>query len=319
MDKVAVLIGPTAVGKTAISLQVAEMLDAEIISGDSMQVYRGMDIGTAKIRPAEMRGPRGKTIPHHLIDSLQPDQPFSAADFQLAARRLIREISSRGRLPLLVGGTGLYVNAALDDYRFAAAPVDADYRAKKLAEAAAHGVDWLHRQLQQVDPQSAAWIHPHDQRRIIRALEVFAQSGRTISQQTYPDRRPLYQTAWAGLKADRHLIYQRIECRVDQMMTAGLSGEVERLIRQGYPPSLVAMQGLGYRQMAHYLTGLSTREEAVRLLKRDTRHFAKRQLTWFRRDQRIRWFELAAEEDKSAVAGEIAAYFGRSLGITVEY
>ena len=319
LEKVAVIVGPTAAGKTAVSLQVAEILDAEIISGDSMQIYRGMDIGTAKIHPEEMVGPGGKKITHHLIDILSPDQPFSVADFQTTCRSLIHEINGRGHLPLLVGGTGLYVNAVLDDYQFSASDDDQEFRQLKMAEAAAHGSAWLHDQLQSVDPQAALRIHANDSRRIIRALEVFQNSGQTISQQqSAQPRETLYQSAWAGVTAERQLLYQRINQRVDTMISDGFVGEVETLLGQGFPPSLNAMQSLGYRQISAYLTGLSTRQEAVRLMKRDTRHFAKRQLTWFRRDQRIKWFDLSEAENKALIAREIADYLGRSLDIAVE-
>lgn len=319
MDKVAVIVGPTAAGKTAVSLQVAEILGAEIISGDSMQVYRGMDIGTAKIRPAEMVGSGGKIITHHLIDILSPDEPFSVADFQKISRQLIREINARGHLPLLVGGTGLYVNAVLEDYQFAPAEDDQEFRQQKMAEAAEFGSARLHAQLQEVDPQAAQRIHANDLRRIIRALEVFQQGGQTISQQQSEQKKEtLYQTAWAGINTGRELLYQRINQRVDGMLAEGFISEVEKLLQQGYHPGLNAMQGLGYRQMSAYLMGLSTKQEAVQLMKRDTRHFAKRQLTWFRRDGRIQWFELGEGEDKETMGHEIAAYLGRSLGIAVE-
>lgn len=281
------LVGPTAVGKTALSVAVAKRLNAEIISGDSMQVYRGMDIGTAKITPDEMDG-----VPHHLIDIIDPDQPFSVAEFQGRVDQLVREIHGRGRLPMLVGGTGLYVRAVLEEYIFAEAEVDQALRERLTAEEAAGGPGTLHLRLALVDPEAAAKLHPNDSRRVIRALEVFEQTGVPISQsQTADENPPRYDELFVGLTMERERLYERIEQRVDLMLAQGLADEVRGLLRR-YPPSLAAMEAIGYREMVLYLRGLLTEGEARALIKRNTRRFAKRQLTWFRREARLRWFDL---------------------------
>lgn len=281
------LVGPTAVGKTALSVAVAKRLGAEVISGDSMQVYRGMDIGTAKITPAEMEG-----VPHHLIDVIDPDEPFSVAEFRDRVDRLIREIHGRGRLPMLVGGTGLYVRAVLEEYNFSEAEADQALRERLAAEEETGGPGTLHRRLALVDPASGERLHPNDTRRIIRALEVFALTGKPISETyTADENPPRYDELFVGLNMERELLYRRIDARVDLMLAQGLEEEVRRLLRR-YPPTLASMEAIGYREMVLYLRGLLTGAETAALIKRNTRRFAKRQLTWFRREARLRWFDL---------------------------
>ena len=290
VDKLAIIVGPTASGKTTVSVRVAQMLKAEIISGDSMQVYCGLDIGTAKIKPAEMGG-----VVHHLLDIRDPKENFSVADFRLAATTVIREISERGRLPLLVGGTGLYIYSLLNPYQFPPeSEKDDAFRARMGQLAKERGDLFLHRRLAAVDSAAAERIHPHDHYRVVRALEVYEQTGHTISEiqaQSHSEHKPVYRTAIAGLMLRRELLYPRIERRVDEMMAAGLMDEVKGLLESGTPEHSTAMRGLGYRHMTAYLKGISTLEEAVATLKRDTRRFAKRQYTWFKRDARIRWFD----------------------------
>jgi len=290
-DKLAIIVGPTASGKTAVSVRVAQLLQAEIISGDSMQVYRGMDIGTAKISLAEMAG-----IPHHLLDIREPHQSFSAADFRDCAQAAISQISARGHLPLVVGGTGLYISTLINPYLFPHNSArDDGFRARAVAELQAYGAEHLHSRLALVDAQAARRIHPHDHYRVIRALEVYAKSGQTISYiqaASQENFAPLYHTAICGLMLRRELLYARIERRVEQMIEQGLVEEVKRLIAAGAPLSATSMQGLGYRHIAAYLRGICTFAEAMNMLKRDTRRFAKRQYTWFKRDARIRWFDV---------------------------
>lgn len=319
-EKVAVIVGPTAVGKTELSIRVADLLNGEIISGDSMQVYRGMDIGTAKIQADEMTAPSGRRIPHHMIDIISPDAPFSVADFQKITRNLISEINSRGRLPILVGGTGLYVNAALDPYYFTEMAFDGEFRRLMKEEAKTYGSEKLHHELKRIDPVAAGNIHPNDSKRIIRALEVYHATGRPLSQLREEGRENEtgYRAAIAGVSTAREILYRRINQRVDKMLAAGLVEEVEGLIRQGFEPGLNSMQGLGYRQIAAYLRGILTIDEAVNLIKRDTRHFAKRQLTWFHRDERIHWFDPGNSSNNGECAREIASFLGRTLGIAVE-
>jgi tRNA dimethylallyltransferase len=301
-----IIVGPTAVGKTALSVEVAARLGAEIISGDSMQVYRGMDIGTAKIRPAETRG-----VPHHLIDILDPDEPFSVADFQERVDQAIQAIWSRGRLPILVGGTGLYVRAVRLAYTFVeGSEADPELRARLAREEELHGPGHLHRRLMTVDPVAAAKLHPNDTRRIIRALEVWERTGTRISEtQTADQAEPRYDDLFIGLNMERERLYERIDARVDQMMAEGFEAEVAALM-QRYPPGpklLTSMNSLGYRELIHCRRGLSTREEAVYLIKRNTRRFAKRQLTWFRREPDLRWFEVDPAVGIAPIADQVVA------------
>lgn len=282
------LLGPTAVGKTRLSLELAEALGAEIISGDSMQVYRGMDIGTAKIPPAEMNG-----IPHHLIDIHDPQEAYSVAEFQEQGARLIEEISSRGKLPFIVGGTGLYIESLCYGFRFSEAVADEAFRNEQEAYAEAHGAEALHARLAAVDPASAERLHPNDRRRIIRALEIHHQTNVPLSDSLAAQKKESpYDLCLIGLTMDRQILYKRIEDRIDQMLAEGLVAEVQGLLEKGYGRSLVSMQGLGYKEIAAYLEGETTLAEAVVLLKRDTRRFAKRQLSWFRHMKDIQWVDV---------------------------
>ncbi len=281
-------------------MAVARAVGAEIISGDSMQVYRGMDIGTAKIRPEEAGG-----VPHHLIDIKEPDEDFSVAEFQARVDELIPQICARGRLPMLVGGTGLYVRAVVEKYTFTPMEADHELRARLRQEEERHGPGYLHARLQQVDPVSAARLHPYDLFRIIRALEVYAQTGVPISAtQTAADAEPRYDDLMIGLTMDRAQLYARIDERVDAMLAAGWLDEVRRLLSR-YPPHVRALQALGYRELVLYLRGLLTWDEAVALIKRNTRRFAKRQFTWFRRERRLRWLDVTDPEARNRAAGEI--------------
>ncbi len=295
-----VLVGPTAVGKTAISVEVAKRLGAEIISGDSMQVYRGMDIGTAKITPEEMQG-----VPHHLINIRDPDEPFSVAEFQERVDGLIRAIHGRGRLPMLVGGTGLYVRAVVQQYTFTEMEADHELRRRLAQLEEEHGAGCLHRRLRQVDPEAAARLHPNDLRRIIRALEVYEQTGVPISQtQRAREAGRRYDDLFIGLTMDRELLYRRINQRVDKMLRLGWIDEVLRLLKR-YPPDLKAMEAIGYRELVWHCRGLLTLEEAAALIKRNTRRFAKRQFTWFRREEQIIWLDLTEPEARNRAVEDI--------------
>ncbi|MNC20851.1 tRNA dimethylallyltransferase [compost metagenome] len=289
------LLGPTAVGKTRLSLELAAAYNAEIISGDSMQVYRGMDIGTAKITTAEMKG-----IPHHLIDIHDPEDAYSAAEFQEQGKRLIEEISARGKLPFIVGGTGLYIESLCYGFRFSEAVADEAFRSEMDAFAEEHGAEALHARLTAVDPASAARLHHNDRRRIIRALEIHHQTKVTLSAaQADQKKESPYELCLIGLTMDRKILYKRIEDRIDQMLEQGLIQEVQGLLDKGYTRSLVSMQGLGYKEIAAYLAGELTQDDAVILLKRDTRRFAKRQLSWFRHMKEIQWIEDFNEQNYS--------------------
>lgn len=291
-----VLAGPTAVGKTAISVAVARRLGGEIISGDSMQIYRGMDIGTAKITPDETAG-----VPHHLLDVKNPDDNFSVAEFQELVDELIVGIGARGRLPMLVGGTGLYVRAILQEYTFTELEADHGLRARLAREEAEQGPGYLHRRLRDVDPEAAERLHPGDLRRLVRALEVFERTGVPISRtQTAAQGEARYDDLFIGLTMDRELLYHRIDARVEQMLQSGLVAEVQGLLRR-YSANLPPMQAIGYREIALYLRGLLSWPEAAGLIKRNTRRFAKRQFTWFRKDSRIHWIDVTRMEPATVV------------------
>ncbi|SDC45697.1 tRNA dimethylallyltransferase [Paenibacillus sp. UNCCL117] len=301
-----VLVGPTAVGKTKLSLTLAQLYGAEIISGDSMQVYRGMDIGTAKASQEELA-----LVKHHLIDIHDPNEPFSAAEFQERSVPLIREIDGRGRLPFIVGGTGLYIESVCYDFQFSETGSDEPFREEMQRFADLEGAGALHQKLAEVDPPSAARLHPNDVRRVIRALEIYRLTGERMSEQLERQKRTTpYQLCIVGLTMDRAILYKRIEERIDLMLEQGLVDEVSRLLAQGVSSSALSMQGLGYKEIVAYLEGRLTLAESVDLLKKNTRHFAKRQLSWFRHMKDIEWVNVSEMADFStqlqAVRGIIA-------------
>lgn len=310
-----VLVGPTAVGKTKLSIRLASEYGAEIISGDSMQVYRGMDIGTAKVTPEEQKG-----VPHHLIDIHDPDYPFSVAEFQERSRKLITEIHDRGRLPFMVGGTGLYVESVCYDYQFSESGSDEEYREEQRLYAEKHGNEALWERLREVDPETAERLHPNDQRRIIRALEVFHLTGERLSEQLKVQKKQSpYELCIIGLTMDRALLYKRIEERIDLMLEQGLVEEVRRLRDQGYGTQHISMQGLGYKEILGYLEGAATLEEAVVQLKQDTRRFAKRQLSWFRHMKDIEWVDVSNLENFTAHLDQIHAIIADKLKIERQF
>lgn len=293
-----VLTGPTAVGKTSLSISLAKAVNGEIISADSMQVYKKMDIGSAKIRSEEMQA-----IPHHLVDVLEPEEEFHIVKFQQMAKKAMEDIYSRGKIPILVGGTGFYIQAVTKDIDFTEAQQENDYRKELEALAEEKGGEHLHEMLRKVDPVSADAIHAHNVKRVIRALEFYHQNGSPISAHNEEQKQheSPYNLAYFVLNMPRELLYERIDLRVDQMMKEGLLEEVSRLKEEGCHRGMVSMQGLGYKEILAYLDGEYPLEEAVRVLKRDTRHFAKRQLTWFRREQEVTWVnkdQFSYQEDQ---------------------
>jgi len=296
-QKVLVLVGPTAVGKTELSLCLAQELAAEIISADSMQVYRGMDIGTAKPTPKERQ-----RVPHHLLDVVDPDESFNVADYVDLAAAVLRRLQVKGTTPLLTGGTGLYVDALLEGFLFPDTPADPRIR-KELEEQAREDPSSLYAELQQVDPASAMRLHPNDLRRIIRALEVYRRTGEPISalQQKRAQHQSPYDPLYIGLTRDRGELYERINRRVDLMLEAGLVQEVAGLLEK-YPHQPTALQALGYKEIASFLRGEVTLAEAVDTLRRDTRRYAKRQLSWFRRNKRIFWFNRTGLTESQLLA-----------------
>lgn len=285
-----VLAGPTAVGKTSLSVQLAERIGAEIISADSMQVYRGMDIGSAKITPEEMKG-----IPHFLLDILEPDEDFNVVLFQQFAKKALEQIYAKGKIPMIVGGTGFYIQALLYDIDFTENADDGSYRAMLGKKANNGEKEILHKMLQECDPRSAGQIHPNNTKRVIRALEYYHQTGRRISDHNEEEHKKEspYNYAYFVLTEERTRLYEKIDRRVDLMMEQGLLNEVRMLKEHGVPQNATSMQGLGYKELYAHLDGEYTLDEAVRIIKRDTRHFAKRQLTWFRRERNIIWLDRA--------------------------
>jgi tRNA dimethylallyltransferase len=309
------IVGPTGVGKTKISVELALRLNGEIISADSMQVYRQLNIGTAKISELEAKG-----VPHHLVNIINPEEPFSVADFQQLAKEKIYEISAGGNLPFLVGGTGLYINTLTTPYKFQEHSVNRSRRQELATLAVAKGNHFVHDLLAQVDPELAAKLHPNDLRRIIRGIEYYEATGEKISN-NYVDVNQTadeFNVVLIGLTMERNILYHRIETRVDEMIKAGLIEEVKQLLNQGYSPDLPSLQGLGYKEIVSYLTGKHSLEEAISLLKRNTRRFAKRQLTWFKRDHRIHWYKIDPDNNILKIVEEICTYIGRTTKILVE-
>lgn len=293
-----ILTGPTAVGKTKLSIELAKAVNGQMISADSMQVYRHMDIGTAKIRPEEMQD-----IPHYLIDVLDPWESFDVVRFQTMAKEALKKIYTAGAIPIVVGGTGFYIQALLYNIDFDENDSETGYRSELQSFADRHGVEALHDRLRQVDEKSADMIHPNNIKRVIRALEFYHQTGTRISEhnETQRQKESPYRFVYFVLDDERERIYRRIDQRIDQMLDQGLVAEVKQLRDMGCTRDMVSMQGLGYKEILAYLDGECTLEEAVYILKRDTRHFAKRQLTWFRREHEVRWIERQEYPDEAAM------------------
>ncbi|MBO1580937.1 tRNA (adenosine(37)-N6)-dimethylallyltransferase MiaA [Bacillus sp. XF8] len=295
-EKVAVIIGPTAVGKTKLSIDLAKALNGEIISGDSMQIYRTMDIGTAKVTTEEMEG-----IPHYMIDIKNPEDSFSVAEFQELVRGHIREITERGKLPIIVGGTGLYIQSVLYDYQFTDEAGDPVYREKLEKLATEHGVEYVHKKLQEVDPESANRIHANNVRRVIRALEIFRTTGQKMSDQLEKQENELlYDVSLIGLTMDREMLYDRINLRVDLMVGQGLLQEVNTLYENGVR-DCQSIQAIGYKEIYNYFEGHISLEEAIMQLKTNSRRYAKRQLTWFRNKMDVTWFDVTDGEKTAEI------------------
>lgn len=296
-QNVLVILGPTAVGKTEIGQELAIILAAEIISADSMQIYRGMDIGTAKASLQDQ-----KTIKYHMLDVVEPDQSFNVADYVTLAEHVLKKLKKQAVMPILSGGTGLYIDALLKGFLFPDAPADQNIR-RELERESQENPDSLYEKLQKVDPPSAKKLHPNDQRRIVRALEVFYRTGKPISllqKQKEKECRP-YRPLYIGLTRDREALYTRIDLRVEQMIQRGLVEEVRHLL-QAYPQQPTALQALGYKEIVQYLEGKVSLPDAIEILKRDTRRYAKRQMSWFKRNQATHWFNRSEMTDKEIKA-----------------
>lgn len=308
-----ILTGPTAVGKTHLSIELAKWLNGAIISADSMQVYRYLDIGSAKIKPQEMEG-----IPHYLVDVLKPEEEFHVARFQQMAKEAMEEIYRAGKLPIVVGGTGFYIQALLKNVDFSADSGKSCYRRELERTAAEKGGEVLYEMLKDADPESAKKIHPNNTKRVIRALEYHHETGKKISEHnaSQMEKEPPYTFAYFVLNDERKRLYGRIEQRVDQMMEEGLLEEVKRLKDMGYDRQLVSMQGLGYKELFAYLDGECTLEEAVDIIKRDTRHFAKRQITWFKREKDVIWLDKPDfGYDEDAILDEILSVWSKKMSM----
>ena len=298
MDRIICVVGPTASGKTKLAVQLAKAYDGEVVSCDSMQIYKHMDIGTAKPTPEEMEGVR-----HHLIDIIEPGEDFSVGKYVQLADACVQDILSRGRTVIIAGGTGLYVDSLISGRTFAPVPQTGKREALEARMREAGGEAMLEA-LRAVDPEAAQRLHPADEKRIIRALEVYEETGKTITQHNLETQAipPRYRPVWLGLDyADRAVLYRRIDLRVDLMLQAGLLDEIRALLALGVSPDTTAMQAIGYKEFFGALDGSCTLEEAAELCKQRSRNYAKRQLTWFRRNPEIRWLRLTGQEDFSAV------------------
>ena len=298
-----ILTGPTAVGKSALSIQLAKRINGAIISADSMQVYKYMDIGSAKMKRAEMQD-----IPHYLIDELEPAEEFHVVRFVEMAKRYLEEIYREGRIPIVVGGTGFYIQALLYDIDFTEQECDEAYRSSLEVLAQEMGAEYLHAMLKKVDHASAEAIHANNIKRVIRALEFYHLSGQKISEHNENERKKQspYNFAYFVLNDDRAKLYKKIDLRVDQMVEQGLVAEVERLKTMGCYKEMVSMQGLGYKEILDYLDGKQSLDDAIYIIKRETRHFAKRQLTWFKRERNVIWLEKETfEYDEAHILNHI--------------
>lgn len=289
MRPLIIITGPTAVGKTALSVRLAKAIGGEIISADSMQVYRHMDIGSAKIKKEEMDG-----VPHYLIDVLDPEEEFNVTVFQKMAKEAVEEIYSHGHIPIVAGGTGFYIQALLYDIDFTENGEDTSIRMELEKLGQERGAEYLHNLLRDIDPDSAEEIHENNLKRVIRAIEYYRQTGERISEHNKRERekKSPYDFFYYVVNTDRARLYERIDRRVDLMLDQGLVEEVMHLKDMGLTRDMVSMQGLGYKEILDYLQGICTLEEAIYVLKRDTRHFAKRQITWFKRERDVRWLNL---------------------------
>lgn len=302
MEPVIILLGPTASGKTRLSIELAKRINGSIVSADSMQIYRYMDIGTAKPDTIEMSG-----IRHYMIDELNPDENFSVAKYREEALKYISQIIEEGGHPIVVGGTGLYINSLLYNINFSETICDEELREALKIEANEKGNRYLYDKLLAIDPEAAARIHENDVKRVIRAIEVYTHTQRPISQHVQLSRLepPPYHYIVFGLNWDRSKLYDRIDKRIDQMLQTGLVDEVKKLMDLGYDKGNTAMQGIGYKEILSYLKGEYTLEEILYILKRDTRHYAKRQMTWFRRIKEIRWLDVDENTNLKELAEKI--------------
>ncbi|KEJ01058.1 tRNA delta(2)-isopentenylpyrophosphate transferase [Clostridium botulinum A2B7 92] len=299
-----IIAGPTAVGKTDISIELAEKLNGEIISADSMQIYKYMDIGSAKITKDEMKG-----IPHHLIDVVEPHEEFNVSSFKVLAEKSIKDIWNRGKLPIIAGGTGLYINSLIYNYDFTDADRDEKYREYLTKLAEDKGKEYVHSLLKDIDEKSYEKLYPNDLKRVVRALEVYKITGKSISEYTKENEKKLYDIPYNVnyfvLNMNREVLYERINKRVDIMMDKGLIEEVKKLESMGYTPDMQSMKGIGYKEVLFYLNGDISLDEAIYLIKKGSRNYAKRQLTWFRKDKRSIWIDKDKYSSEEEIVDKI--------------
>lgn len=309
-NRVVCVVGPTASGKTRLAVTLAQSFNGEVVSADSMQLYRGMDICTAKPDETEKGG-----IPHHMLDIASPSEYYSAQRYADEAGLCVEDIIKRGRLPIIAGGTGLYIHALIDGFNITAPEADAKYREKLEEIAASEGGEALHRLLEKNDPETAARLHQNDRKRIIRALEIYKTTGKTMAENmSAPAAEPKYNALMLGLRyADREELYSRIEIRVDDMLAHGLLEEARLLLSSGVPKNATAMQAIGYKELSDYIGGTGSLSEAVEKIKRESRRYAKRQITWFSKDKRIKWLETGRGRDFSEIISEAGEYLRRYL------
>ncbi len=305
-----ILTGPTAVGKTDLSIKLSKSLNAEIISADSMQIYKYMDIGSAKVTKEEMDG-----VVHYMIDEVTPDVPFSVSEFQMRSEKYIEEINKKGKNVLITGGTGLYLNSIIYNMDFAKSNANNEIREKLEQELAENGIDYMHEKLRGLDEEAANRIHKNNTKRVIRAIEV-CMSGQKMNDFSKDLRyNEKYKPIIIVLNRDREVLYQRINKRVDIMLENGLLDEVKELLKMGYTKDMISMQGIGYKEMIKYLDGEYTYDEAIEIIKRDSRRYAKRQLTWFKRYQDAKWFDLDKYQDIEILKEDIINHIEKLLEI----
>ena len=310
MNKIPLIIltGPTAVGKTDLSIKLSKSLNAEIISADSMQIYKYMDIGSAKVTKEEMDG-----VVHYMIDEVTPDVPFSVSEFQMRSEKYIEEINKKGKNVLITGGTGLYLNSLIYNMDFAKSNANNEIREKLEQELAENGIDYMHEKLRGLDEEAANRIHKNNTKRVIRAIEV-CMSGQKMNDFSKDLRyNEKYKPIIIVLNRDREVLYQRINKRVDIMLENGLLDEVKKLLEMGYTKDMISMQGIGYKEMIKYLDGEYTYDEAVEIIKRDSRRYAKRQITWFKRYQDAKWFDLDEYQNKEKLEEDIINHIEKLL------
>lgn len=307
-----VIVGPTASGKSRVAIELAGVLKGEIVSADSMQIYKKMDIGTAKVMPTERYDKQGNYIPHHLIDIVEPDEPFSVDIYQGLAKKTIEEIYARQKTPLLVGGSGLYIKSVIYASRYQVPPTDMEVREKVKQNTASLSDEEIHALLLKVDSKAAQKIHPRNRRRIIRALEVYELTGKPLSSWWKDENLPSYDLFYIGLTMERQKLYARINKRVDEMFNKGFVEEVKKLLNEGYRANLPALQALGYKEVIDYLQGKEDLETTKEIIKRETRHYAKRQFTWFLHDKNISWYEVD-EQDLDDLVFKLAQIYEKQM------